>query len=117
MTFALRSIDNEWFYALGRIWNTIRYEVSKTRDELITGLKDSLFAIFKFHQQHRKREKEREEQILPNLKIGYDLRPGGRIGDPVFDVLHVHLHPIHPVAEVTSIVRYHQMMTDDMRVF
>jgi len=43
----------------------------------------------------------------PNLKIGDDLWSGGRIGGPVLDFFHVHLHPIHSVTEVASVIRCH----------
>lgn len=115
-TLASRSIDNLLLRRVMFMYSKVRNEISeRAHDKWIIGFKSSPLAIFKFHQQHQ--ETERKRKIRSNLKIGDDLRPGGRIGEPTLDVLHVHLHSVHPVAEVTSVIRCHQMMADDARVF
>lgn len=51
------------------------------------------------------------------LKVGEDLRPGCRIGDLHLDILHVHLQPVHPVAEVTAVISGHQVVAHHLAVF
>lgn len=50
--------NNGFMHSEYGIWYDPKFRNERvTRIYRITGLKDSLFAIFKFHQQHRKREK------------------------------------------------------------